>query len=399
MGSFVIFILILFTLAALLRIDFFFTILYLLAGVYLLSRFWSRRVFKHLKITRTLPERAFLGEKITVALRLENASRLPIPWLMLNENFSSVLSSPPFYRQVITLSGKTSHITEYILHARRRGYYEIGPLMLETGDFLAINPRLVSQYEPNFLIVYPKILPISELGLPTHSPQAILQTTIPLFQDTTRIIGTRDYTPGDNPRHIHWPATAATGRLSVKQFQTAISRDNSIFLNLERHDYGRPGQSDIAMELAIVTAASLANHMIINEGLMVGLTTIAVDPLTNNQQKFYLAPDRGRNHLMQILEVLARIEGTEGSDFARRLQQETVNLSWGTTVIIITSVETESLLQIIFLLKRSGFRITLILIQPASYVYPRANSQAQSLGIPVFKVTREKDVEAWQPSI
>jgi hypothetical protein len=96
---------------------------------------------------------------------------------------------------------------------------------------------------------------------------------------------------------------------------------------------------------------------------------------------------------------LARVEGTEGSDFAKHLRQETVNLSWGATLIIITSVETEALAQIIFLLKHSGFRITLILIQPASYVYPRADSQVQALGIPVFRVTREKDVEAWQPSI
>jgi hypothetical protein len=42
-GNIIVFILILFALAALLRIDFFFTILYMLAGVYFLSRLWSRQ--------------------------------------------------------------------------------------------------------------------------------------------------------------------------------------------------------------------------------------------------------------------------------------------------------------------------------------------------------------------
>jgi uncharacterized protein (DUF58 family) len=244
------------------------------------------------------------------------------------------------------------------------------------------------------LIIYPKILPISELGLPTHSPQAILQTALPLFQDTTRIIGVREYTPGDNPRHIHWPATAATGQMSVKQFQTAISRDNSIFLNLERKDYGRPGQASVAIELAIVTAASLAHHIITNEGLPVGLTTTAIDPLTDSQQTFRLMPDKSQSHLMQILEVLARVEGTEGLVFFRSLQQEAVHLSWGTTVIIITSTVAEELLQTMLLLKRSGFRVTLILVQPATYIYPQTE-RGYELAIPIFKISREKDLEAW----
>jgi uncharacterized protein (DUF58 family) len=394
MGNFVVFILILFALAALLRVDFFFTILYLFAGVYFLSRLWSRQVFKKLKISRTLPERAFLGEQVPVALKLENLSHLPIPWLMVNETFSAVLSSPPFFREVITLAGKTTYTIHYTLHARRRGYYEIGPLSLETGDFLAINRRLTRQFEPNHLIIYPKILPISELGLPTHSPQVILQTPVPLFRDTTRIIGVRDYIPGDNPRHIHWPATAVSGRLSVKQFQTAIARDNSIFLNLERADYGRPGQASVAIELAIVVTASLAHHMLTFEDLPVGLNTIAVDPLSNSQQTFRIAPNKGQGHLMQILEVLARIEGTEGVSFPKSLREESIHLPWGTTLIVITSVESEELLDNLLLLKRSGFHVTLILVQPASYLYPQTE-RIQELGVPLFKITREKDIETW----
>ncbi|MCB0175465.1 MAG: hypothetical protein KDJ97_33495, partial [Anaerolineae bacterium] len=71
MGNFIVFILILFVLAALLRIDFFFTIVYLLIGVYIVTRFWTRRMLTRLTFKRRLPERAFLGEAITVTLTLE----------------------------------------------------------------------------------------------------------------------------------------------------------------------------------------------------------------------------------------------------------------------------------------------------------------------------------------
>ncbi len=398
MGKFITFILMLFVLAALLRIDFFFTILYLFAGAYILSHLWSRRMLNHLYISRDLQRRAFLGDQVTVTLKLENRSRLPIPWLMLSESFSVDLSSPPFFREVITLNGKASHTAQYTLNARKRGYYQLGPLNLQSGDLLGVKRDLTSRFKADYLIVYPKILPISQLGLPTHSPQVILPTPLPLFQDPARIIGVRDYTHGDNPRHIHWPATAATGQMLVKQFQPAIARDNAIFLNLNRPDYAQRGYPEPAIELAIIVAASLANHMIAFEKLPVGLTTTAVDPLAERQQKFKLPPRKGRDQLMQILEVLARVQSIhEAANFLEDLRQEAVHLSWGTTTIIITSHETEELAKTLLFLKRSGFQVTLVLVQPIEVRSRLKVGPIPELGVPIFKIRREKDVEVWSP--
>jgi uncharacterized protein (DUF58 family) len=394
MGNFVIFILVLFALAALLRIDFFFTVLYLFAGVYILSRLWSRRMLRNLIISRSMERRAFLGERVSVTLKLENRSRLPIPWLLLNESFSTVLSSPPFFREVISLGGKATHCAQYSLMARRRGYYQIGPTTLETGDLLGLTRNVNGRFEADHLIVYPKILPLSQLGLPTHSPQVILPTTIPLFHDATRIIGVRRYVPGDNPRHIHWPATASSSQILVKQFQTAIARENAIFLNLNQDDYGRPGQASMAIELAIVVAASLAHHVLVNEDLPLGLFTAGSDPVSNRQETFKLFPNRGRAHLMQLLEVLARVEASGNLDFLQHLRQQAVHLSWGTTIIIVTSTQSDALTGNILLLKRSGFRVALVLVQPAAYA-GSSDIRAQALDIPTFYVRREKDIEAW----
>lgn len=394
MGNFIIFILALFALAALLRIDFFFSILYLFVGVYVLSHIWSRRMLKNLRISRMLPQRAFLGDRVTVTLKLENLSRLPIPWLLLSETLPITLSSPPFVREVITLDGKASYSLPYALHARQRGYYLIGPLTLQTGDLLGFKRQLSASFAPDYLIIYPKIVPIAQLGLPTHSPQVVLATPVPLFQDPTRLIGVRDYNPGDNPRHIHWPATATTGQILVKQFQPAIARDNAIFLNLDRADYAQHGYPDPAIELAIVVAASLANHMLGFEKLPVGLTTTAIDPLTQSQQSFQLPPHKGRGQLIQILEILARVQAATPTQFLERLRQEAVHLSWGTTIIVITSGESEELLETLLLLKRSGFQPTLVLVQPPGRRLSRLK-QTQKLDVPVFRIQREKEVEVW----
>lgn len=399
MGKFVGFILALFVLAALLRIDFFFTILYLFAGVYILSQLWTRRILAHLRVTRQLDRRAFLGDQVTVTLNFNNRSRLPIPWLVFNESFPVILSSPPFFRRVITLPGRGTYRAQYTLTARKRGYYQIGPLFLETGDLLGVRQQLNGRIQADFLIVYPRIVPISRLNLPTHSPQVVLPTPLPLFEDTARVIGVRTYTPGDNPRHIHWPATATTGRVLVKQFQPAIARDNAIFLNLNRRDYARRGYPEPAIELAITTAASLANHMIAVEGLPVGLAATALDPLAGQPYRFNLPPRKGRGQLMEILELLARVQSLEDDEtgFAALVRQDAVHLSWGTTIILITSHETGDIVETALFLKQSGFQVTLVLVEPTRLRRQTRETPLPKPGIATFRIKQAKDIEAWTP--
>ena len=392
-----IFVLLLFALAALLRLDFFFTLFYLFGAVFVLSRLWAGQTFKRLSVTRKMASRAFPGEQITVILTLKNLSYLPVPWLTIHETLPLNLAWPTYYQEATFLGSKASQDYQYTLTTQRRGYYLVGPLLLETGDLLGFAPRFNSQLEPAHFIVYPKVVPLTRLGLPTHSPQVVLTTQTPLFQDPSRLTGVREYVPGDNPRHIHWPATATTGQVLVKQFQPAIARDSVIFLDLTRSNYSqRPIQASKATELAIVVAASLANHIINVEQLSVGLSTTGIDPLINSQQEFQLPPQRGGGHLMQILEILARIQNIETGQFEAKLRSATPHLAWGTTIIVISGSESDELLETLLLLKQAGFPVSLVLVQPAPYAYLQPK-QAQALGLMVYRIRYEEDIETWTP--
>ncbi len=399
MSGFLSFVIVLFVLAALLRIDFFFTILYLFTGIFLLLHVWSRRMLGQLEFRRCLAERAFLGDTVAVTLKVDNRSWLPVPWLLLSESLPVALTSPALQQMVVSLAGKGHHEFHYRLDARQRGYYKVGPLRLEAGDLLGLKRELTGRFDASFLIVYPKILPMPGLKLPAHSPQMVLATPLPLFYDPARMIGVRGYEQGDNPRHIHWPASASTGQTMVKQFQPAIARDNTIFLNLDREDYARHAYPDPSLELAITTAASLAYHIVTVEKLPVGLTTLAFDPLAEEARLFVLPPRKGRQQLVQILEVLARVQAAGSTGFLERVRRAAVHLSWGTTVTLITdSLESEELLKTVLLLKRSGFPVALAQIYPARVYAPAGPKQIKELGIPVYQIQREKDVERWSPA-
>jgi uncharacterized protein (DUF58 family) len=394
MRTFVPFLLILFLIAAFLRVDFFFTIAYLFFAVYLISRVWTRRTVDGLRVERRFTDRAFCGEEVTVELILRNAGWLPIPWVEVHESLPVALIAPPFHREVVTLGPREHHRLSYTLTCRRRGYYRIGPLTLQAGDLLGIVGRSQAEAASEHIIVYPRVVPLQRLGLPTRSPLVALPARSPLFEDPSRVQGVRDYQRGDSPRRIHWTATASVGRLLVKQFQPAIARETLICLDLDREDYGQR-QRYTATELAIVVAASIANHIIVREGLPVGLSTEAQDPLSNGRARFYLPPRSGRAHLMGLLEVLARVQVTEGTPFVELLRRESTRLPWGATLAVITGRESEPLFDSLVSLRRAGFAVALILVQPGR---PSTDlrRRADLLGVPIHRAWREQDLEAWR---
>jgi len=394
MTGFVPFLLILFLIAAILRVDFFFTIVYLFFAVYALSRLWTQRTVGSVQVKRRFTDHAFSGDQVAVDVTVHNTGGLPVPWMAVHESLPVELTAPPFHRQVLSLGrGERCHL-RYTLHCRRRGYYPIGPLTIQTGDLLGILRQTQIEVAPEHVIVYPRVVPLQRLDLPTRSPLVALRARTPLFEDPTRIMGVRDYQRGDSPRRIHWTATASAGRLLVKQYQPAIARETLICLDLNREDYGQR-QRYTATELAVVVAASIANHVITREGLPVGLTTEAWDPLLEEQARFFLPPRSERGHLMSLLEVLARVQLTTGTSFENLLRHESTNLSWGATLTVITGRESEPLFDTLVYLQRAGFAVALILVQPT---HPSANLQqrANLLGVPIHRVWKEQDLEAWQ---
>lgn len=150
---------------------------------------------------------------------------------------------------------------EYTLEARKRGYYPVGPLILSSGDLFGLSERLEKQIPPQFITVYPKIVALARVGIPSRSPQGTLRHHQPLFEDLTRVFGKRAYVAGDSLRRVDWKATAQTGRMQVKLFEPSISLETLIFLNLNAEDYNFHGRIDLT-ELGIVIGASLASWVI-----------------------------------------------------------------------------------------------------------------------------------------
>jgi hypothetical protein len=165
----------LFVLAALLRIDTYFSLVYLLAVAYVLGRFWSRQSMKQLRTERRLVSRAFPGETIAVELRVSNDGWLPVAWVEMHDSLPAEMASPPTYRRVLTMMPHEERRFGYALSASKRGYYRIGPMTWRTGDLLGFAPQQTAHHRPETIIVYPRVVSLERLGLPTRSPLASIR--------------------------------------------------------------------------------------------------------------------------------------------------------------------------------------------------------------------------------
>ena len=379
--------------AALVRGDFAFTVLYLVFGAAFFGWWWSNRALKRLGYRRIFEPRAFLGEEVPVRLELANVGWLPLAWLHFRESLPITLSIPNAVNQVIDLKAHGRSHVDYVLHARKRGYYPIGPLYLSSGDILGLSAEQQKIGRVDYLTVYPLIVPFTHLKLPSRSPQGTLRHNQPIFEDPTRVLSKRDYVAGDSLRRVDWKATATTGRLQVKQFEPSIALETAIFLNLNPTEYHTQYFID-ATELSIVIAASLANW-VVQHKQTVGLVTNGIDPLSSEKIIQPILPRKGRGQLMRILDVLARVQTNETTPIADVLRRESHQLSWGTTIVLVTGQADEALFDELFQVRRRGQTVVLVIAGRVSGVREILN-QAEHFGFEAYAFQNEVELDAWR---
>jgi len=380
--------------AAIFRDDFSFTLLYLFAGAYAVGTWWSRRGLAALAYKRHFTNRVFLGENVQIKLEIANTSWLPIPWFRVHEGLPVDLSGPESLQRIASLGPRDKTSIEYSVNARRRGYYSVGPIFLSSGDIFGLGTTdLRRRGEAEYLTVYPKIIPLTKIEFPSHSPLGTLRHHQPIFEDPTRVMGKRDYVAGDSLRRVDWKSTAMTGRMQVKLFEPSIALETVIFLNLNVEDY-MLRRRYVSTELAVVVAASLANW-VIGKQQTVGLHLHGKDPLNTADPPQFIPARAGRGHLMRILDVLARVQMGECPNFAESLRNRRVHLSWGTTLTVITGIADDPLLAELYQARRAGLNANLILAGPVPAVRD-IQHRAGFYGISVVNIAQERDLDIWR---
>ena len=373
--------------------------MYALLGVMIVSRYFARNWVENLSARRECNKvSAEIGDTVAVVVSLQNTGKLPITWVLLEDSLprAALTQIPPRIkvknkRYAITqLPPGGVHTLNYQVTFLMRGYYQIGPLLAETGDLFGLHRRYRVLTEPSYVLVYPKVIPLEGYDLASRRPIGEVRMTHRLFEDPTRISGVREYQNGDPLNRIHWRATARTGSLHSKTYEPSTIAGITLLLDFHTDTYPSRGEP-YRSELAVTAVATLANS-VYQMGQQIGFFTNGRDAADRIRQEGYrhdfrtrieaqntlaaanesdrLRPvevrnSRGAEQLRRILETLARVELTDGLTFSQMVLEISGHLPRDATVAAILSDVSPETAITLGSLKRGGYAVTAFLLATA----------------------------------
>lgn len=358
-------------------------------GVALLWRHYGLREVRYTRVFSHA--RAFPGDEVFLDITVENAKLLPLPWLEIEDEFPNALGYPgltlePAPKPKVAMFHALFSVRPFERVRRRyrvsctaRGYHRFGPVHLRTGDVFGLATRREEYAIDDYLMVYPRVLPVTGFGLPAVQPFGDERPYRRLLEDPLRFRGVRPYQPGDAPRHIHWRASARSRELQTRQFEPSAQPTLAVFLDVNTFEHFWQGIDPVRLELAVSVAASLAAHGLA-ERRQVGLYVNT--PAYSGERFIRLLPSRHPSQLTRILEALATLIPYTGQRIEALIDGEARRLPWGATIVVVTSYVTAALEETLATLHRTGHAITLVAVASST-------SLSDTPGLTIYRLGEE----------
>ena len=220
-----------------------------------------------LSITRWAhPAVLTVGDTGRVDLLIENRGSLRSPRVDLSEPVGTTNSA---HMTIAPLRVGEQVTAGYRVPAIRRGVLQVGPSLLDRRDLLGLASRPQIAAGATDITVAPQTF---ELAMPSLGHGVLGRHLLALSQriGPGEFHSLRDYVTGDEPRSIHWKASARSEELKVRQHEAQGVRRCIVVLDRDGDAYPAPvtdAESDV-FERAITAAGSL-----VLSAERVGLTT------------------------------------------------------------------------------------------------------------------------------
>ena len=399
---------------------------YVLAAVFWLSRRLSRKWTTSLSAVRTISaDEVEVGQRVQVQLRLDNSDRWPILWVLIEDLLprAALIGPPPALAvqgsrlRICGISGRASRVMAYELLTLRRGYFQIGPAIAETGDLFGLHRRFRRLGAPAFLLVLPKLIPLAGYDVASRRPMGQVNVTYRLLEDPTLVSGIRRYQHGDPLRSVHWRATARTGQLQSKQYQPTCVAGASVVVDLHTRsnpEHHEPLRSDLA-----VTAAASICHTLLLADQQFGLVTngrdaadrgainrgiadyasladaeqnLAMQATSDRLRPVTYAAARGPVHFHHVHRALARLERSDGLSLPELLIESQSRLPRDASVLVIVQEVDDAAAVALGLLRKHGYAVSAIVNNYENEAYTSAVGRLINQHVPVYHLLDESSI-------
>ena len=343
------------------------SLLFILTGA--ISRLWNRYCLNRIVYQRSLSQtKVFFGDEIFYQVEVANRKLLPLPWIQIEDELPE---------QVTLLKGKTTNVLEdrtvltnmfpiswyhrvtrrFPMRCEQRGCFVFGPTRIRSGDLFGFFRKEMMISKLDYLFVYPRLVPLDKLGIPSKQLFGDIRIKQHLFQDPVLTAGVRDYRSGDSLKRIHWKSSARLGKLQTRIYEPTTTIDISLFLDVRTTESPYWGSVAQLQELGIIAAASISQYAL-EAGFRIGLY---LNQITRFSEGLARVPhSQHPEQLTRILETLSQIHQVEARPAPRFIRQEERNLPWGSSLVVISAQANEDLVNTLLDMKRRGHSVSLI---------------------------------------
>lgn len=281
-----------------------------------LALYTSRRPTRHTARRRLITARVARGEPVHVRYQIFNQTQHRLGSTRLTDVFQGV----PQTFQVPTLPRMSRHEVDAAFPTRRRGVFPIGPLSFDRTDQLGLATASRPLGQIGTVVVHPRVYPLitASGAIRVITNDAVLRR--PSTDPQSGFQSLREYQYGDDTRLIHWPTSARTATLMVREF-----------VDLRRHEF----------TVVIDTAADVATpddfEEIVDAGasvaafaLRTGLDIVVRTTSRLRAGRPYPLVDQG-----EMLDLLTPLEQGSGTDVLTLPSLFTGGLG-GVAVLVVT---------------------------------------------------------------
>ncbi len=334
------------------------------------ARIWERFAFRSVTHSRSISrQRAFIGDTVEYSVSLDNDKVLPLIWVDIQDSFPDGLDLTGATMRGTGLEANRQHtITtsllpyqkatwKYSLTCSERGYHRIGPVRLRTGDIFGFSSAEMRYTKFDHLLVFPRVLDVEGLVFPPEHPMGEIRGSKPIYFDTNRVVGQRDYQARDPMKHIDWKATARARSLQTRVFEPVVSLNMLIVMNGATREHSWQGSNRRLFERTVTVAASVAS-LADRRGFSYGVVSNAVASYTG---KWINVPiGASSSQLSMTLEALAMAAPYVVAPLSEVINSERDSLPAGATVLLVTPSLSDTLIEDIAGIRIHGFPVLVL---------------------------------------
>jgi uncharacterized protein (DUF58 family) len=284
-----------------------------------------------LKFERIAPQLVVAGERVSMRIKVWSTIDIKRPLLLIVDDIPEGLDHDQDLKPLpIAPSFDTAVETRYELMPLKRGVYRWSTILVTSYDSLGLI-RVDTAYDtdPFEVTIHPAKIPIG-FDLSSLSGWGANQSDDGRNRGHgMEPRGVREYAPGDSMRHVHWPSTARTGRIQVKEFDTGFNTELYSVIQLTQGTEAGSG-SATTLEAMCGHLAHIAD-VLLQRGSTVSLPNLEQGANTTNS---------ATQRYKEVCDALAAAKADRRTRFANEIDELAAKTPAGSSVLVLmTSAE------------------------------------------------------------